>query len=746
MLSLPSFGVDSSRLAFLLSREWFTVQSHARFGAGVCLSILARGRYDISLAADATRFDVQLRELFITILLVLGALFLILTARATPFRYRIAGAATIVAYYAIVMSTSKSDPKTNITRSLISILTLLILFVFAGIGGIVYVCYRASTLRKPVYGVPRGLWISAFVVLAAVLVFSIRVHRAKTAWPRGLFDSLRNDPSVSSCRLPSPTPYMRGLPKSALSFWAGSPHCEPKKEPRLGRIRFEAFENGHVVEFFSDPSSVSDDCLSANIVQIIEDPDFITYRGHHFVEDRSYAEYLSSGAKKAPRLLYSGDGIPVPHRHFRTTSDVLLLRCDDKLQYLANMSPRRRTSADPPPPAVRQRGSDGGSLGPADGGNSAVVPSSLSPSSVASAIRNGSKPPSLLVLTIDCLGRAYAHHSMKKTMAVLTDMSRSGKYDVTEFFRYHTVGHATSHNLPRLLRGVSVCDELGDTVKIDYGYTPCSRDFAKHPFIFARAKRAGYRTSAIIEECDDFFSEVGTFHVPRKIANEMVDHIVNEIFCDDSYDGLPRTTFNGVNGLCRRCINGNSRHALDYTMDYVTMVARAYRPTDFPVLNYAHILDGHEGTGDVLAAVDGLLAQRLQEYFAEFPDTILVMAGDHGSHMGPHYEFFDSGRLEHKLPFLAMSFPKDYLSAAERRHLNANSQKLINADDIHATLADLVERHRSPTLAATVESESESESQSFAPLVAGKSLLSVDVGDRSCADLTIRRDCQCQSF
>ncbi|KAJ2041649.1 hypothetical protein GGI08_007921, partial [Coemansia sp. S2] len=66
---------------------------------------------------------------------------------------------------------------------------------------------------------------------------------------------------------------------------------------------------------------------------------------------------------------------------------------------------------------------------------------------------------------------------------------------------------------------------------------------------------------------------------------------------------------------------------------------------------------GHDGTGEVLRTVDDSLAAFLASMrdSGELNNTVLIIGADYGLHMGLNFAFLQSGRIENKNPFFAMS-------------------------------------------------------------------------------------------
>jgi arylsulfatase A-like enzyme len=73
-------------------------------------------------------------------------------------------------------------------------------------------------------------------------------------------------------------------------------------------------------------------------------------------------------------------------------------------------------------------------------------------------------------------------------------------------------------------------------------------------------------------------------------------------------------------------------------------------------------------------------------------ETIIMLLSDHGSHMGPFYEFSRAGRQEHRLPLLMILVPNSLLLRYPRiKHaLLHNRNALVTPYDIYHTLRHLL--------------------------------------------------------
>ncbi|KAJ2473655.1 hypothetical protein IWW56_005954, partial [Coemansia sp. RSA 2131] len=105
----------------------------------------------------------------------------------------------------------------------------------------------------------------------------------------------------------------------------------------------------------------------------------------------------------------------------------------------------------------------------------------------------------------------------------------------------------------------------------------------------------------------------------------------------------------------------------------------------------------------VLRTLDDALAEFLKDLrdSGELDDTVLIIGGDHGLHMGLNFVYIQNGRIEHQNPFFAMSVPEwlhqyagDYQANnnQEQAHpLTLNEQRLITPFELHHTFRVLAE-------------------------------------------------------
>jgi arylsulfatase A-like enzyme len=129
----------------------------------------------------------------------------------------------------------------------------------------------------------------------------------------------------------------------------------------------------------------------------------------------------------------------------------------------------------------------------------------------------------------------------------------------------------------------------------------------------------------------------------------------------------------------------------DYTLDYASGFFDAHAQQGKFLA--AMFSEAHEGSLEVVSAMDDSLAAFLQRMVdrGHLQNTVLFLVSDHGSHMGPYFEFFASGRQERTFPLVNVVVPDSFL--ARYPGLDAvlahNQQALTTPFDLYATLRHL---------------------------------------------------------
>lgn len=217
-------------------------------------------------------------------------------------------------------------------------------------------------------------------------------------------------------------------------------------------------------------------------------------------------------------------------------------------------------------------------------------------------------------------------------------------------------------------------------------------------------------TGWLLNQCTDYFAD---YFAPGGAgeADALPDHEIVLPFCHSDYDNFGQwSNLAGPYSIKKRCIAGRSAH--DHTFDYVRQFAAAYNRAEVPWLLAAGLAEAHEGSLEVLAGMDGALATLLRDFTRPSSSsssssslltsrpTVILLLSDHGSHMGPHFQMTEAGRLEHRLPLLFLIAPHSllgHLPREARAALEGNQQALTTPLDVHRTLLHLVEGWRELT-------------------------------------------------
>ncbi|KAG0225894.1 hypothetical protein BGW42_004048 [Actinomortierella wolfii] len=284
--------------------------------------------------------------------------------------------------------------------------------------------------------------------------------------------------------------------------------------------------------------------------------------------------------------------------------------------------------------------------------------------------RQKDERPNVLVLFMDAVSRRQVYRKMEKTTAMLASLDRSetesGGPQLFEFFRYHAVGFNTNANSRALY--TDHADEM------DPPATPIWKDFYE----------AGYVTNRVEDNCEDWSASY-----TRTTTSQYFDHELQAPFCMEPYfalEGNALGNFKGPYSIVRRCIHGQYVH--QYALDYMTQFRKQYR--DRPWFQMGSLIEGHEGTGEVLLTIDQDLANFFKgmEQDGTLDNTIVFFMADHGLHMGINFMFSGNGRIEHMNPYLSILLPptlaKKYPTLAQG--LLHNQQSLITAHEIYKSL------------------------------------------------------------
>lgn len=326
----------------------------------------------------------------------------------------------------------------------------------------------------------------------------------------------------------------------------------------------------------------------------------------------------------------------------------------------------------------------------------------------------------VVILFVDAVSRRGFHRRLARTVAALEEADAQGLTRLYQFFRYSVVEFCTEPNARAMFLEMIEENTQGASILWE--------DYAQ----------SGYVTLSTADTCQD----LGAAYMNRSESPGQpdFDHELLSPFCHSDYfaeDANPFGNFKGPYSICARCLKGQQVH--EHELEYLHSFRAAY--PDRAKFSLAWFLEGHEGTTEVLRFLDDGLSRYLKNYSArDWNRTALVIAADHGLHMGFNFALSQNGAVEHKNPFLAIMLPP-WFAAQHNRHdfMTVNQQRLVTGLDLYKTLQAI----RVAGLKGEIDlREKKAE---LSRLQTGIDLLHNEVQEeRTCADASIPKEwCQC---
>lgn len=271
-------------------------------------------------------------------------------------------------------------------------------------------------------------------------------------------------------------------------------------------------------------------------------------------------------------------------------------------------------------------------------------------------------------LFLDATSRRGFHRRLRRTVSALEEVDAKGLTRLYQFFRYNVMSFCTEANSRAMFQGTS--EAPGE----DWVST-LWEDFAN----------SGWVTLYTAGTCQD----LNAAYMNRKADEERqcFDHELVSPFCHSDFfaeDSNPFGNFKGPYSITARCLKG--QHVHEHELEYLKSFQSAYpHRAKFSV---AWFLEGHEGTTEVLRHLDdGLAAYVRKMTDQDWNRTALIIAADHGLHMGLNFGLTQNGAVEHKNPMLAVMLPP-WFADQENRHklMRINQQRLVTGLDLYRTL------------------------------------------------------------
>lgn len=281
---------------------------------------------------------------------------------------------------------------------------------------------------------------------------------------------------------------------------------------------------------------------------------------------------------------------------------------------------------------------------------------------------------------------------------MLADLPRRGYAETHQLLRFHAMGFSTGFSVVPLYTGGT-------------GGAPGARRPGDETLFEWAARARGYATSVVVAMCED----MGTTYTGSPWH---AGHDATPRYCAPAAHPLvsPLGNWAGPYSFRPRCVRGRHVHAraLDDALAFWRTYGGRGGRGRVPRLLAVHLMDAHEGTGEVLALADAAIAAFLQEISAAAGagranatsssssassaegdgGPVLFVGSDHGLHMGLTWLLSTQGRLEHQMPLGVLAVP-DALAAAlppgVPAALRHNSNALTTAADVYWTLRALMD-------------------------------------------------------
>ncbi|KAJ1960670.1 hypothetical protein GGI12_003678, partial [Dipsacomyces acuminosporus] len=523
--------------------------------------------------------------------------------------------------------------------------------------------------------IPNFLVILAFGIVGTVCGAALALRHYISIFGQGTLSHMRSIPG--ECRWQGANyPLVDLLPAGAQNFWAGSMHCRAEPET--------------IAAFFDSTGVLHANCSREPIfVDVLPET-----RAWSLKDKSKWQVFNHRVLDQMERKRYAGP------MQIDQDKQAVVVRCGLSSKIVTRVSPPvRLLPAYAPPKDTDTRTSDA-----VDRPSWTGAPS---------------KRPNVLFIFVDAMSHRQFYRRLRKTASVLASLHQPGKQMLTELFRYHSLGVSTDNSTKAMYTG-----EI----------------FPSKPNplpIWAYFRDRGYVTGRVETSCEDWATTyISEYYdsLDFSIGNRSLDYELSSPFCMPEFypsSGNSFGNFKGPFSITARCLYG--RYVHDYGFDYISQLKHQLRSvnekTAKPYMLMLNLMEGHEGTGEVLRTADNRLSEFLVELrdSGELEDTALFLLSDHGLHMGLNFAFLNSGQIEHKNPFFAMVLPQWLRSFVDKETdsgLLFNEQRLTTPMETHFTLKVLADW---PSY-----SPEHFEKSLFTPVKAGRSCDEAGIGSNFC--------------
>ncbi|CAG9322489.1 unnamed protein product [Blepharisma stoltei] len=296
-----------------------------------------------------------------------------------------------------------------------------------------------------------------------------------------------------------------------------------------------------------------------------------------------------------------------------------------------------------------------------------------------------SKPQTVLIILIDSVSRNHFYNTLTDTVDFLNKTIVNGKYSknyaIYDFLINGAHGENTLPNLIPMMFGYNYTTHKQKTKNLSLKKFEDKEKYIalQNEILWKFYKDLGYVTLFEWETKWDFLADA----VGRKI---LCDHVATSFW-------RGAAEINGFSDFIdkQRCIGINHSH--QYMFDYAKQFLENYKSHN--KFGYLHTVAGHEITGSVIKSMDtdlwAFLDWILNFHNENNEDLAILLASDHGLHMGP-WDRYEEGKIENLTPFTFLITNKDLLrKIGKNSHENLmhNTKRMMTKFDINLTLKNL---------------------------------------------------------
>ncbi|KAJ1664686.1 hypothetical protein EV178_003842 [Coemansia sp. RSA 1646] len=530
--------------------------------------------------------------------------------------------------------------------------------------------------------VPNFVTILLFTAVIILCGATAILRHYMDIFGNGTFDRMRDIPGECTWQ-GNNYPLVDLLPPGTQNFWAGGMHCRP--EPM------------HISAGFDDAGILHVNCTSGSIFV-----DILPQTRQWPLADKSKWQVFNHRVlDRMVRKRYDGP--------MRVDSEVqsVVVRCGSSSKVVTRVSPPISLLPKYIPPADSDtRANDlHQQPSPEHRGEMGLLPT---------------RRPNVMFIFIDATSHRQFYRRLKKTATALATLHQPGKTALTELYRYHSLGVSTDNSTKAMY--------LGEIFPKRSNPLP----------IWAYYRDRGYVTARVETSCEDWTRTYAAKYyksLSYSVGERGLDYELSAPFCMPEFYPATGNSFGNFKGpfsISARCLYG--RHVHEYGFDYIDQLRKELRSgsgrnSSRPYMLMLNLMEGHEGTGEVLRTLDNRLSRFLVDLRdnGELEDTALFLLSDHGLHMGLNFAFLNSGQIEHKNPFYAMVLPqwlRSHVDSQTEQGLLVNEQRLTTPFETHYTLKTLADW--------PFYNPDDFKKSLFTPVKAGRSCADANIGANFC--------------